>query len=262
MDAVENSQISQPVQPVQPVPVEPKKKSNLLLIVILVIAILLVGVGGVYAGMQIEKRKVKVWTEPPLAEVTPQPTNNTPQVITETITVKPTGTVDETSNWKTYKNDKYGFEFQYPEKNYTVEGYSLEQYDKASHVSSHRTNFEKMLGYPAPQDNFALSLVSKDNQELIRIWVFNNIENLSIDDWYKKYMYFPESYGSGSVDFYKDFWPNKAIKIGNLNGLYNMATTRGPYAAYVKVKGSMFLVEMFSDPSSFDQILSTFKFTN
>ena len=55
----------QTTQSVQPVPVEPKRKSGLKIIVISLI------VGGVYAGMQLEKKKVKVWTKPPLTEITP-----------------------------------------------------------------------------------------------------------------------------------------------------------------------------------------------
>lgn len=63
--------ISQPTSPIEQVSAEPKNKSGLLVIAILLIVILLLA-GGVVFGMQIEKRKVKVWTESPLTESTPQ----------------------------------------------------------------------------------------------------------------------------------------------------------------------------------------------
>jgi len=66
-------------------------------IILLLLAILLITVG-IYAGMQLEKRKVNVWVEPPLTEITPEPTKIT----------------DPTTTWKTYTNTKYGFQFKYP----------------------------------------------------------------------------------------------------------------------------------------------------
>ena len=80
-------------------------------IIFLLIAILLTAVG-VYAGMQLEKRKVKVWVEPPLTEITPEPTQIT----------------DSTANWKIYANTTYGFEFKYPKE------WIIFQNDESAHV--------------------------------------------------------------------------------------------------------------------------------
>lgn len=87
-----------PIQNQEPQPVLPKKKFDLKIIAILLVAILLLVAGLVYAGMQLEKRKVKVWVEPPLIEITSEPT----------------GISDETANWETYSNTEYGFKFKYP----------------------------------------------------------------------------------------------------------------------------------------------------
>ncbi len=81
-------------QPIQPVPTEPKKKSNFKIIALLLLVILLLA-GGVYAGMQLEKKKVRVWTEPPF-------------------TVEPTAVPDETANWKTFTNSIYGYSVKAP----------------------------------------------------------------------------------------------------------------------------------------------------
>ena len=76
-------EILQTPQSVQPVSVVPKKKSSFKTIILLLIVILLVA-GGIYAGMQLQKKKVNVWTEPPLTEITPQSTE----------------ILDKTANWK------------------------------------------------------------------------------------------------------------------------------------------------------------------
>ena len=79
----------------------PEKKP--LTIAILLIVILLIVAGAVYAGMQLGKKQISQPTSIP-TQVT-QPTS---------IVVPPTNTPDETANWKTYRNEKYGFEIKYP----------------------------------------------------------------------------------------------------------------------------------------------------
>lgn len=101
----EEIQENQPNQPIlEPTSVAiPAKKGRPLTVVILLIVILLIGVGGVYAGVMIGKKsQVKVWVEPPFTEITPEPT-----VIS-----------DETANWNKYirASANFGsFSVEYPE---------------------------------------------------------------------------------------------------------------------------------------------------
>jgi len=90
-------QVSQPVLEQTPVVVEKKKVSPLTIVVLLVV-ILLVGVGGIYAGMQLGKNQIKVWVEPPLTVATPEPTE----------------IIDETSTWKTYISKNKEYQIKYP----------------------------------------------------------------------------------------------------------------------------------------------------
>jgi len=74
--------------------------SILILVGILVITIV---AGGVYYFGKSQVSKPQP-SNPPVVSQTPQPT----------ITTQPTSIPDETANWKTYINKKYGFSVKYP----------------------------------------------------------------------------------------------------------------------------------------------------
>lgn len=99
-----------------PVTVE-KNKVSPVTIVILLIVILLVGVGGVYAGMQISKKQTPV---PLVSQSTIIPTSFVqPTTILTSIptqVVQPTiiPTSDATANWKVYTNKDFSFAIKYP----------------------------------------------------------------------------------------------------------------------------------------------------
>jgi len=96
------------------VPVCNKPCCQYITILLVVIGLLFV-VGAVYTGMQISKKRTPVVlpTAPP-PEVRP-------------IEASPTSIPDETANWKTYSNQKYGFEFKYPQ-NFQITAEGLGQY--------------------------------------------------------------------------------------------------------------------------------------
>ena len=76
------------------------------LTIIIIAATILVG-GGFFGYQYLQLQKIREGAKPPAAETTippPSPEETQPQ----------TGAID-TSNWKTYRNEEYGFEVKYPE---------------------------------------------------------------------------------------------------------------------------------------------------
>lgn len=112
-EKMQENQISQPKVEQAPMTVS-EKKVKPLTIVILLIVILLIMAGAVCAGIQIGRRSIspRELLIPPKPITTQIPIDNGPVKIE----VSPTPEVrsDETANWKTYKNEKYGFEVKYP----------------------------------------------------------------------------------------------------------------------------------------------------
>lgn len=228
-----------------------KKKVNPLTIVVLLIVILLVGVGGIYAGMQISKKQ------------TPIPLVSQPTII-PTKFVQPTSVSDETANWKTYTNTKYGFEFMYPQNlNYVSLGSNSAQkeVDQGKEIS----------GTVVPSFD-TINFREGDKNKKFSVEIFKENETALTPKNYQNGLYM-----SGSCDLrWLDNKPS-VVKNTELNGnnLLEVNIT-GPkqYVScyYIKNRNGNLIVissEIFTDKPMFEKIneeiikiLSTFKFTS
>ena len=107
--------IQQNIPPFQPTPVTPVPSStNWSRIIIFVLIGLVLIVGSVFVGIQI--RKSQITKQPPIVE---QPTTFPTQAVinpTTILTNEPNPTIDPTSDWKTYNIKELNISFKLPEE--------------------------------------------------------------------------------------------------------------------------------------------------
>ena len=239
-------QPSPSVQPVQPASVAPEKKPGVLILAISLIAILLVA-GGVYAGMRIGKKQAL-----PNQQVfqPPVPTSSPTSVPTQVSEITSVSTPAENANWKSYTNTEYGFSVKYPD---SMEAIPIQKRD------------EMLLG------GVRFNLIYKDNQfrpqaSEIHVWVYDG-KNLSLDQWLSDNST-SQPFGSAAEKEFYNFKKTGTSKLGSKNGIsftneafgFNDTETAVEKGNFIYMVG---YVKVSDDLSSvFDQILSTFKFTN
>lgn len=213
--------IEQPIiqpPPARPVNEIPHPKSKFKLILFIVILLIIVGGGAYYLGAKQNKLIVgNQQTSPTIA----------PPI--------PTSTPDPTANWKTYKNEKYGFEVKYP-NNYAISTQS------GSFVAPN------IISFKPPAE--------------IMFTVDDNPRNLSLSEWVKSDIVIHDlsikwqSIIVGSVESLK------SPISGNMDGGVG-------YSALIPQKNKVYSL-LFSTKAPgaeaelkvFDQMLSTFKFTD
>lgn len=143
----------------------------------------------------------------------------------------------DTSDWKTYRNEKYGFEFRYPKKLANYGDYLLEvvdygdgTYDDISKIKTHSLNLE-IVDAPAEGFTIHISITSDSNilnylkEEIIRSSKTNIINN-------DKYIAFSRE-GMGD-----------------------------PSGYIIQHNSRYYILEVTFDDGIFEKILSTFKFIN
>jgi len=137
---------------------------------------------------------------------------------------------DETASWKTYTNNQYGFEFQYP----------AEWGDITEHQSKVTNDFNSL---------WFSKFVSVDKNGSTGV---SNFIAFGIE--------YDLSTGK-PVDIIADsnFKKGQKVFIGDKEGFYLHSGNEGNQIA-VPLKNNAFLI-IHSDPSTFGEVLNTFKFT-
>lgn len=203
----------------------PKKTSPFTLLIIILI-------GGIaVASLYVGKKLAQLQEEPPAS-----PSIEPEEVPPEIASTEPSGI--DTSEWKTYRNQEYGFEVKYP-KHWTVKDFS---------------NF-MFIGFTSPKSQSASPSGFGYTGE-IKIRIRKNPRKLSIDDFYN---------GIEGPDLFSGTQKYSTLEIGGklarrytgVLGLINSTIVVVPYQdIFIEIED---IGERYQD-GIFNDMISTFKF--
>lgn len=181
--------------------------------------------------------------------------------------VKTVTTPEETV--KTYTNDVLGFSFKH-DKDLSVIEDSEEEFNKRSAgatskspTGDYRKNFSSYVGYSPEKFLGAVVVLEKQDfdKSPLFIWVFENPNNLSPENWYKRYWYYPFIWGDFTTRA-NEAAPTKDATISGQLAKYSIVDYQpnSPKFIYLSKKEKMFLFRIIGEKG--EQLLNTFKFTN
>ncbi len=145
-----------------------------------------------------------------------------------------TSTPDQVNGWKIYKNDQYGFEFSYHTQSYAPE--NLEAFKSTPNDDSHI-----LVSLYDIKGKQTVEKCQCGEFERFQVLVFNNTNNLSLDNYVKKYL----------ASFYKQNLYSQITVDGE------RAFEFGEMSREIIVKHGNNIFEIIP----IDNILQTFKFT-
>lgn len=166
------------------------------------------------------------------------------------------------NKYSTYTNQQLGFEFKYPNELIIKED-SESEFNKRGN-GDFRKNFTNYIQYePAKVLGAAVVLEKEESFDTnpLTVWVFDNENNLTIDEWYKKYWYYPFVWGDFTTRK-ESVAPIKEATISGKVGQSGVVDFKAgkPRFIYLSKDQKMYLFGVIG--SSGDQILQTFKFLN
>lgn len=159
-----------------------------------------------------------------------------------------------------YRESNLGFEFKYP-KNLIAKKDTEEEFDKRGN-GDFRKNFKYYVTYPPAEmigGVVVLDEASSYETNPLTIWVFDNSNNLTIEQWYKNYWYYPFVWGDYTLRRNNVAPIKDATVSGHLAKSGIISYREGnPKFVYVAKDRKMYLFKVIGE--SGEQILSTFKF--
>lgn len=171
----------------------------------------------------------------------------------------------DTEKFKTYTNSSLSFQFQYP--NDLIAKEDTEEAFNQRGGGDFRKNFQGYVQYQPAKFISAVVVLGKDkNFDLnpFSLWIFDNPDSLTIDDWYRNYWYYPFVWGDFTYTGKFDLAPKTEATISGQPakaGLIDYQPGK-PKFVYLSVGKKMYLFRIIDNAVKVgEKILSTFKLT-
>lgn len=164
-------------------------------------------------------------------------------------------------NSPSYINQELGFEFKYPE-DLTIKEDSEEEFNKRGN-GDFRKNFKGYVGYEPGKALQAVVVLDKDenyDKSPLSVWIFNNDNNLTIEQWFKDYWYYPFLWGVFDYTSKGHIALDQEATISGQQARYKIISYQpgSPKFLYVSKDGKMYLFRIIGETG--EKILSDFKF--
>lgn len=161
----------------------------------------------------------------------------------------------------TYTSQALGFEFEYP-KDFSVKEDSEEQFNKRGN-GNFRKNFTGYVGYEPAEALGAVMVLDQSNDfgiNPLTIWVFNNDNNLTPEQWFGDYWYYPFLWGVFDYTSKNHIALDQEATISGKIGKYKIVSYQPgpPKFMYISKDGKMYLFRIIGEAG--EKVLLSFKF--
>jgi hypothetical protein len=162
-----------------------------------------------------------------------------------------------------YANQSLGFEFEYPNE-LTVKEDSEEEFNKRGN-GDYRKNFKGYVGYEPGQSIGAAVVLDKNSpfdKSPLAVWVFENPDNLSEEQWFDDYWYYPFIWGVFDYTSKGHIVMDQEATISGQLAKYKIVSYQpgAPKFIYIAKGQKMYLFRIIGEAG--EKLLSTFKFLN
>lgn len=179
----------------------------------------------------------------------------------EVILQSPKITSPKQPEFKVYSDSVLGFSFQYP-LNLNAKTDSEEEFNKRGN-GDFRKNFKGYVGYEPGKVLGAAVVLDNTNSfgtNPFSVWIFNNDNNLTIEQWFKDYWYYPYLWGVFDYTSKSHITLDTEATISGIPAKSKIVSYQPgkPKFIYAAKDQKMYLFRVIGDTG--DEILSTFKF--
>lgn len=164
------------------------------------------------------------------------------------------------ANLNEYSSQALEFAFEYTNE-LTVKEDTEDEFNKRGN-GNYRKNFTSYIEYEPGEFLGAVVVLDEDEEydtNPLTLWVFENPDDLTIDEWYKNYWYYPFVWGDFSSRSDLVAPVNEATISGQMvkSGVVDYQSGK-PKFVYIAKDKKVYLFRIIGEAG--EQILSTFKF--